>query len=151
MKKLTLIIMAVLAIGFTSCSSDDDAVAVNQVPEEITGALAVDFPNATDIEYEIIGDQYIVDFEVNMVDYEALYNSDGTLVKYKYDILTSEVPQEILTTITTEYDNRAIDDAEILVINDVNYYQIELNNVPVDDKIVFNTNGTVNTEIVFWD
>ena len=152
MKRLSLIVMTALALGFTSCSDDDDDdLNSSQVPTEISAALNSEFPNATDIEYETFGDQYIVDFEIDTVDYEALYNSDGTLVKYKYDIFTSEVPESIMVTIAADYNNRTIDDAEILVIDSVNYYQIELNNTPTDDYIVFNEDGTVNTSIVFWD
>ncbi|WP_179374580.1 PepSY-like domain-containing protein [Winogradskyella wichelsiae] len=152
MKRLSLIVMTALALGFTSCSDDDDDdLNSAQVPNEITVALDSEFPNATDIEYEAFGEQYIADFEIDTVDYEALYNSDGTLVKYKYDSLTSEVPESVMTTIAADYDNRTIDDAEILVIDSVNYYQIELNNTPTDDYIVFNEDGTVNTSIVFWD
>lgn len=151
MKKLALIVMSIFAFSFTSCSDDNDGVAAVQVPSEIKTAFEMQFPNATDVDYALIGNQYIIDFDFDMIDHEALYNSDGTLVKYKYDILTTEVPQGILTTITNNYENRLIDDAEILVIDGFIYYQIELDNVPLDDQIVFNADGTVNTSLVFWD
>ncbi|NRR90275.1 PepSY-like domain-containing protein [Winogradskyella undariae] len=151
MKRFPLIVMIAVTLGFTSCSDDDDDLSISQVPSEINVAFDAEFPNATDVEYETYGDQYIVEFEIGNVDYEALYNNDGSLVKYKYDILISEVPESITTTIATDYNNRTIDDAEILVIDDVNYYLIELNNTPTDDHIVFNEDGTVNTTVLFWD
>jgi len=151
MKKLAILAMTILAINFTSCSDDDDAVSMSEVPNEVTLAFETQFPEATDVDYETFNDQYEVDFDLNNVDYEALYDMDGTLVKYKYDILDTDVPQEILTAIINEYDDRPIDDAEILVIDGTNYYQIELDNTPTDDQILFNTDGTVNTTIAYWD
>lgn len=151
MKKIAIIALGVFALGFTSCNDDDNSIAMTQVPNEVVTAFEVQFPNATDVEYAQMGNQYVVDFDLNSVDYDALFNADGTLVQFKYDILVTEIPQEILTTITTDYDGRPIDDAEILVIGDATYYQIELNNIPLDDYLVFNTDGTVNTTIEYWE
>lgn len=153
MKKLVILTLSIFAFSFISCSDDDndDGLSSTQVPSEITAAFEEQFPNATDVEYSVFDDQYTVDFDIDLVDYEALYNNDGTIVKYKFDILNSEVPQPILTTIATDYENRPLDDAEILVIDTVNYYQIELDNTPTDDTIVFNEDGTVNTTVIYWD
>lgn len=151
MKKIAIIALSIFALGFTSCNDDDDGIAMTQVPNEVVTAFEVQFPNATDVEYAQMGNQYVVDFDLNSVDYDALFNADGTLVQFKYDILVTEIPQEILTTITTDYDGRPIDDAEVLVIGDATYYQIELNNIPLDDYLVFNTDGTVNTTIEYWE
>lgn len=152
MKTQAIAFIAILFLVLTSCNNDDDNnLLQNQVPNEVIVAFQGQFPNATDVEYQKVGGQYEVDFDINNVEHDALYNADGTLVKYKYDILSSEVPQAILITIETDYENRLIDDAEILMIDEVVYYQIELENIPVDIKLVFNNDGTVNTAIPFWE
>ena len=149
--KQIILTLTVLALGFTSCSSDDDSTLTGQTPNAVTTAFNLKFPTATDVEYIQIGTDYEVDFDINTVDHEALFTSDGNLVKYKYDILLSAVPQAIKTTVELDFENRMIDDTEILVIDSVNYYQLELEKQPNDDKFVFNADGTVNTNIVYWD
>lgn len=152
MKTQTISFIAILFLGLTSCNNDDDNnLSSNQVPNEVMVAFQTQFPNATDVEYQKTGDQYEVDFDVNNVEYDALYKADGTLIKYKYDILSSEIPQAILSAIETDHENRLIDDAEILMIDEVVYYQIELENIPLDIKLVFNSDGAVNTTIPFWE
>ncbi|WP_179351448.1 PepSY-like domain-containing protein [Winogradskyella vidalii] len=153
MKKLVFLTLSIFAFSFSSCSDDDndDDLNASQVPTEVSTAFEAQFPNAADVEYELFNNEYIVDFEIDFVDYEALYDSEGNLIKYKYDILNSEVPEAISTTISNDYDNRPIDDAEILVIDTINYYLIEIDNTPADDKLVFNEDGTINTTVIYWD
>ncbi len=152
MRTYAITFLAIFGLFLTSCNTDDDTnLPLNQIPNEVNLAFRTQFPNAVDVEYNKIGTQYKVDFEIDLTDYEAIFNEDGTMVKYKYDILTAEVPQTILTTIDADYGNRVIDDSEILNIGDMTYYQIELDNFPTDDRIVFNEDGTVNTTITFWE
>ncbi|MGO3719370.1 MAG: hypothetical protein ACTJGD_08560 [Mesonia hippocampi] len=150
MKHLVLALTA-FTLVLTSCSSDDNDITMEETPNAVTAAFNLQFATATDVEYTKIGTDYEVDFDIATVDHEALFTSDGSLVKYKYDIFLSEVPQAIKTTVETDFENRIIDDTEILVVDSVNYYQLELENQPNDDKLVFNADGTVNTGIVYWD
>lgn len=149
--KQIILALTVLTFGFTSCNSDDDNTQPDQIPNAVTTAFNLQFSTATDVEYTKIGTDYEVDFDIATVDHEALFTSDGNLIKYKYDILLSEVPQAIKTTVETDFENRIIDDTEILVVHSVNYYQLELENQPIDNELVFNADGTVNTNTTYWD
>jgi len=152
MKKIALIFVTTLAFGFTSCDSDDDSdLNINQVPETVITAFETEFPNATDIDYEKKGDQYEVDFEIDNIDYDALFTADGNLVKYKKDVSSADVPQAILDTIANDYPNLQIDDSELLIVDDNTYYQIELDNEPNDEHLVFNLDGTINDILIFWE
>lgn len=149
MKNLILI-MTVVSLGFFSCSKDDD-VKITDTPAAVQTSFEAEFPNATDVSSEKKGNDYEVDFRLNNVEHEALFTAEGTLVKYKYDVLLTAFPESIKTTVSTDYEGKTIDDTEALVIEDVTYYQLELENSPQDIKLVFNADGTVNTQIPYWD
>lgn len=151
MKKL-FFAFAAFTLVLNSCSSDDDTTNTAQ---EVSNAVRVifraEFPNATDVEYTKVANDYEIDFKIADVDYKALYKGDATFVKYKYDILSSELPQTIITAVETDFEDRKIDDTEILLIDGTNYYQLELENQPNDDQLVFNSDGALNASIYYWD
>lgn len=149
MKNLILI-MTVLSIGFFSCDKDDD-VKITDTPTAVQTSFEAKFPNATAVSSEKKGNDYEVDFRLNNVEHEALFTAEGTLVKYKYDVLLSVFPESIKTTVSTDYEGKTIDDTEALVIDGATYYQLELDNSPQDMKLVFNADGTLNTQIPYWD
>ncbi|CAM3601613.1 PepSY-like domain-containing protein [Zobellia roscoffensis] len=147
---------AILSLGIISCDNNDDDFADNdsdilnsEVPAVVKSAFEDTFSNATDVEWETIGESYNVDFDMETVEYEALYEASGTLTNYKYDIAASELPEAVKTAIVNDYDNKQIDDAEVLIVGENTYYQIELDKEPTDLHLVFNQDGNVNTEVVF--
>lgn len=122
-----------------------------KVPEAVTAAFEAKFPNATEVEYEQEHSHFVVDFEVKGVDHEAEYQADGTLIRYKYELLLSELPQPISTTVKKDFGELVIDDAEVMVINGVSYYQLELESTTVEKELVFDQEGTLHQNIPYWD
>ena len=116
----------------------------------VLNAFQSNYPKASDVEWEMLGDDYQVDFEIERVDYEAIFSAEGDMLKYKYEISSTELPEAVKKAITANYANYQIDDTDILVINKDLYYQVELDGKP-DKHLVLNEDGSENASITYWD
>lgn len=138
-----------LLIG-AGCESDDEDDFRADVPSVVLNAFQSNYPKASDVEWEMLGDDYQVDFEIERVDYEAIFSAEGDMLKYKYEISSTELPEAVKKAITANYANYQIDDTDILVINKDLYYQVELDGKP-DKHLVLNEDGSENASITYWD
>lgn len=140
---------AILAGTSISCDNDDSPNV--ETPSVVLNTFQSEFPEAMDVEWEEINDEYEVEFEIENIDHTAILSSNGNLIKYKYDILLSELPEPVNNTINASYDLNEIDDTKILKIDGETYYQVEFEKNLMDDKVVFNATGEVNSEIEYLD
>ncbi|HCV79609.1 MAG: hypothetical protein CMP12_11030 [Zunongwangia sp.] len=149
--KMTLYLFSLvsLLIG-AGCESDDEDDFRADVPSVVLNAFQSNYPKASDVEWEMLGDDYQVDFEIERVDYEAIFSAEGDMLKYKYEISSTELPEAVKKAITANYANYQIDDTDILVINKDLYYQVELDGKP-DKHLVLNEDGSENASITYWD
>jgi len=116
----------------------------SQVPSLVVNSFKQQFPKASDIEWEIKGELYDVDFETGFfTDHEAWYDKEGKRVKYKKDIKSSELPKPILTAVKKDFSEYRIDDAEKIEENDSTTYKVELDKFSEDLKIIFNEDGKI--------
>tara|TARA_B100001123_G_scaffold391200_1_gene469379 strand:- start:244 stop:696 length:453 start_codon:yes stop_codon:yes gene_type:complete len=146
---LYLFSLVSLLIG-AGCESDDEDDFRADVPSVVLNAFQSNYPKASDVEWEMLGDDYQVDFEIERVDYEAIFSAEGDMLKYKYEISSTELPEAVKKAITANYANYQIDDTDILVINKDLYYQVELDGKP-DKHLVLNEDGSENASITYWD
>ncbi|MEO2072691.1 MAG: hypothetical protein ABGW99_15265 [Zunongwangia sp.] len=86
--KMTLYLFSLvsLLIG-AGCESDDEDDFRADVPSVVLNAFQSNYPKASDVEWEMLGDDYQVDFEIERVDYEAIFSAEGDMLKYKRDII----------------------------------------------------------------
>ena len=147
MKKTVFLVLAI-AMVFTACEDDDIRNA--DIPSVVLNGFTEQFSNATGVEWEKKADLYEVEFEIEKIDYEAILSSDGTIVKYKYDVSYEALPEAVQASITADYDKANIDEIELIQISETNYYQVEFDAEPNDNKIIFEESGQVTTEITTW-
>lgn len=147
MKKSIFLILAI-AMGFTACEDDD--MRNSDIPSVVLNGFTEQFLDAKGVEWEKKADIYEAEFDIYNVDHEAILNTEGSLLKYKYDIVYEELPEAIKTTITTDYDKTKVDKVELLKISENTYYQVEFDEEPTDTKIIFEETGAVNTEVTTW-
>ncbi|MFC6860746.1 PepSY-like domain-containing protein [Zunongwangia atlantica] len=146
---LYLFSLVSLLVG-AGCESDDEDDFRADVPSVVLNAFQAEYPKAKDVEWEMFGEDYEVDFEVENIDYEAIFNAEGNMLKYKYEIAKTALSEEVNNKLATNYKGYQVDDTAILVIDTVLYYQVELDGNP-DKNLVFNEDGTLNTNVLFWD
>ncbi|MCC9137145.1 PepSY-like domain-containing protein [Pontibacter silvestris] len=144
-------LLFILSFFMFSCNDDDNDVAPNSVPEAVTNALATAFPDATDVEWEMSGENYEADFDVNTVDYKALLTADGSMLMYKHDIAQANLPEAVRTSISQNYNSLQVDDTELLSLSGTTYYQIDFDQEGQDTKVVFTEDGQVQEQLTYWD
>ncbi|HLU84891.1 MAG TPA: PepSY-like domain-containing protein [Vicingaceae bacterium] len=146
MKKQILILSAALAISLSAQAQD---IPQSQVPSVILNQFNKQFPKATDVEWEMDGNLYNVDFEIGWnIDHEVWYNAEGKIVKHKEDISKSELPKAVNDRIQADFSGYSIDDLERITDNGKVIYKMELNALTQTDwDIVIDSEGKVISKI----
>ncbi|MUH34721.1 hypothetical protein D9O36_02605 [Zobellia amurskyensis] len=121
----------------------------NQVPSIIVNKFNKQFPNASDIEWEMDGSLYNVDFEMGWnTDHDVWYNAEGDVVKHKEDIAKSELPQAVKDRIKTDFKGYSIDDLERITDNQKVVYKLELDAFTKQDwDAIIDADGTLISKI----
>ncbi len=106
------------------------------------------YPNAEDVEWEMEGESYKVEFEIDREDHEIWYASDGNTAKMEKEISDSDLPQAIHSAISYTYEGYTIDGIDMIEENGVATYEVELEKSGDDDKkVLFDTDGKVLNEM----
>lgn len=146
MKKQILILSAALAISLSAQAQD---IPQSQVPSVILNQFNKQFPKTTDVEWEMDGNLYNVDFEIGWnIDHEIWYNAEGKMVKHKEDISKSELPKAVNNRIQEDFSGYSIDDLERITDNGKVVFKMELNALTQTDwDIVIDSEGKVISKI----
>ena len=143
----TLSILMIVTLAILGYAQDQD-VPQSQVPSEILNQFNSQFPDATNVEWEMKGDLYNVEFEIGWIidlgwnnDHEVWYNAASEMVKHKEDISPDELPEPVNNRIKTDFNGYTIDDLKRITDKGVVVYKMELNSsqqqdwdVVIDDK-----------------
>lgn len=143
MKKLFLI--SSLALVFFTNKLIAQDIRQNQVPSLIVNNFQKTFPKAFDVEWELEGENYKVEFETGLLgkDYNVWYNKRGKLIRYKKEIAKSELPQKVQAKINSDFKTYRIDDLEEIFQGNNITYKVELKSISQDWKVVFDNSGNV--------
>lgn len=146
MKKQLLVFGTTLAIALTTQAQD---IPQSQVPSVIVNEFNKQFPKATDVEWEMDGSLYNVEFEIGWnIDHEVWYNAEGKVVKHKEDISKSELPKAVIDRIKTDFKGYSIDDLERISDNGKVVYKMELEALTLQDfDVVMDSNGKILSKI----
>lgn len=129
----------------------DNEIAPSQVPSIVVNTFKHHFPHAKDIEWEIVDSNYEVSFEVENIDYKASLDSTGTLVKYKYEIDKTTIPNGIKSFLEQEYPQERWEDPEHIKEGNSGYFQLELDGFFNDKKLVLDSMGKELPNINYWN
>jgi hypothetical protein len=142
MKVKVIQLLALIFMGTSFVFAQD--VPESEVPSVIVNSFKKEFPKARDVEWELKGDQYNVEFEIGFFsDYEAWFDSSGKLLKYTEEISKSDLPEAVKETIKSQFAGYRIDDAEKIVENGVETYEVEIEKKDDERKLVFTKDGTI--------
>lgn len=138
MKKFSLLILLSVAVSFVAC---DNEIASSQVPSIVKNTFMNHFPQARDTEWEIQDEDYEVSFEIDNVDYDALLDSSGNLLKYKYEIARIALPESIKSFLEKNYPQEKWENAEHIIEGNIEYFQLELDDFFKDKKLVVDSSA----------
>lgn len=141
MKKLVAASMSLICIGLTKSYAQD--IKQSDVPSVVVNSFEKAFPKAMDVEWELKGDLYKVEFETGATerDHSAWYSKTGELKKHKEDITKNELPKAVLAKIAKDYSGFTVDDCDKYTADGKSTYKVELDSATQEWKITFDANG----------
>ena len=152
MKLMTLSFVAASAFSLSFLGFDKDQdIPQSEVPSVVLNALSSAHPTAANIDWEKQKDTYEAEFDIDTKDYTVLISSTGNVVKTKYDVANTELPETIQSQISSNYKNYKLDDVEMVETDGRKYYQVELDGKLKDKKLVLDEAGKEQTSMTYWD
>lgn len=140
MKKI-MVLLAGLLLGTILVHAQDIPQA--QVPSVVLNAFKKDFPKAKDIEWELKGELYQVDFEIGFADHEVTLDNTGKLVKHKQEIKQAELPQAVATVIAKDFNGYRVSDISKTIDNAVTTYKLDLKKGQEEWEVTFDETGNI--------
>jgi len=145
MKKINLIVAASLMLA--SNISFGQELPKSKVPSAVVNSFQKSFPKTHDVEWELNGDQYKVEFETGLSDdHNAWFDNAGKLVKHEQEISESKLPTEVLATIKSDFKGYKIDDVKKITVDNKVIYAVELDSLMAknhDVKVTFDAAGKI--------
>lgn len=139
MKKL---IFAICLAGASTVAVAQD-IRQSEVPSVVLNAFQSKFSNAADVEWEMKGDLYKVEFEIGKFDHYLWIDKNGKVVKHKEELSKSDLPPAINDKIKAEYKDYRVDDVYKIESDGKVTYEVELDGNRGDREITFAPDGTV--------
>lgn len=148
MSKFLYLFTPLILLSFLGC---DNEIAPSQVPSVVKNTFKQQFPHAEDVEWKNLNNDYEVDFELEDVDYTALLDNTGNLLKHKYERDKTTVPNRILSFLVREYPKDTWEDLEYVKDGNSEYFQLEIDGFINDKKLVVDSLGNVLTNVKYWN
>ncbi|MGO3719374.1 MAG: PepSY-like domain-containing protein [Mesonia hippocampi] len=105
------------------------------------------YPNATDVEWEMEGENYKVEFDMGKMDNEIWYSIDGNTIKTEMEITENDLPSAVKNTVQSKYPDYKIDEVEMTEENGKKTYEVELEKwFQEDRKLMISENGDLISE-----
>jgi outer membrane biogenesis lipoprotein LolB len=139
MKNLFVIVAIAAIFSLNACTTTG-----KEVPAKVKSAFSQKFPNAKKIKWDKENDnEWEAEFKMNDNEYSANFSSDGTWTETEYEIEMSEIPSLVKVTLDKEFAGYDIEEAEIKLNPDGEFYEFELENDDSKMEVVISMDGTV--------
>lgn len=146
----SIFLTTALTIFLLSNKATAQEMPQSQVPSVIVNNFQKQFAKAFDVEWELKGNLYQVEYEMGVLgtDHEAWYNQTGKLVKHKEEIGKKELPQKVLSSIDKSFSFYRIDDVKKITETNNVTYTLELKSLTEEWKVAYDKNGELLSKIV---
>jgi len=142
MKKQITLLATALTLSSTATFAQD--INPSEVPSVVANSFKKEFPKASDIDWELDGDNYNVDFEIGWgIDHEIWYDAAGKMIKHEEEISKGDLPKEVTSKISTDFKDLRIDGAKKITEGMQVTYKVELENFTEEWKVFFSSTGEV--------
>jgi|SRR5690606_3738137 len=140
----TLKILAAFLFVTTVAIAQD--MKTSDVPTAVKAAFDKEYPKATDVEWEKKMGNYEVDFDLNKLDHEIVYNASGNVVRKEQDLAEADLPQAIRDEIKSKYAGHKIEDVDMIWENNTITYEVEIEKGQDEKTVTFNATAKVLNE-----
>ncbi len=135
-------LLLALCLLFSSLTYAQD-IPVSSVPAVVMTSFTKTFPNAVKVEWEMKGELYNAEFDVDRRDHEVWLNNKGAIVKHKQEIKSRELPAAVSASLKKNYKGFWIDDVDKYEVAKQFYYKIELKTLTQEKNIVVDGKGAI--------
>jgi Skp family chaperone for outer membrane proteins len=134
MKKMTMLMLAAVSIGFSACAQK---MKEADVPAAVRTAFTKQYP-AIPAKWEKENGQYEVNFTKDGASMSALYDANGSLKETETDIKVATLPEAVLTYVKEHYKGKTIkESARITKADGTVNYEAEVGGMDV----IFDASG----------
>lgn len=139
-------IAALIAFATATMSAQD--LSLDQVPANLKTKFSQSYTNVKDVEWEKKDNYYKVEFEINRMDHDIWYDSEGKVVKSKIEVASSELPSAVASAVKNAYPDYKIDSAEVLVNNGTTTYKVEIEKGWTKERnLIIDASGKIVSDI----
>ncbi|MBJ7882544.1 PepSY-like domain-containing protein [Gelidibacter salicanalis] len=122
MKTLKIILGTFLTCAIFAFSSGGD-----QAPQKVKDAFAKKFPTAKNVKWDKENaTEWEAEFKMNKTEYSANFLEDGTWKETEHEIDEREIPQNVKSSLMTEYSGYKIKESELSETKDGMLYEFEI-------------------------
>lgn len=141
--------LSIIAGLFAISLSFGQDIPQSQVPSLIVNSFQQDYPNAKDIEWEMKGEAYEVEFELGWPskDHEIRYDATGKILLHKEEISKKDLPAKVAEVLNTEYKSYRIKDIEKIVEGERTVYTLEAKSISEEWDLVIDPEGNILSKI----
>jgi hypothetical protein len=115
-------------------------------PANLQQKFKVDFPKASDVEWETTGDIYEVEFDVKFRDCKAYYDSDGNLLMTVEEMYRSELPAVVKNAAESKYPKYHFEDIDKIRRGTEVFYKIEMELRDMEVELLIRSDGVILSE-----
>ncbi len=153
MKYLVLIFVLPLLLACSKSETNEPAGDNNntilnddssEIPKAVMEAFKAKFPDVTDVEWEVESDKYEVEFMMDSKEYEAEFDKEGNWLSTENEISKSEIPEQVINSINTNYEGYDIKEAEFVTSAEYGeLYEVMLEMLDKQIEVAINKEGKV--------
>lgn len=116
-----------------------------QVPSLVVNSFQQKFPKAIDVEWELSGDLYKVEFETGLLgaDHDAWFDKTGKLIKHEEEISQSDLPQKVTAKINSEFNGYWVSDVKKISEGAKVVYTLEVKKLTEEWKLAIDAAGNI--------
>lgn len=150
MKTIATVVLALFAT-ITMNSQELEPLKKVNVPMSYTEGLLKEYPNAKDIKWDRLNDNYKVSFEDGELERTIHFNKQGDKVRIDSEMVTTKLPVTLSDAIKKDYSDYYIDSVHSITKNGVTTYEVVLHKKDWVEEIIlrYNSSGEVLRESKF--
>lgn len=139
MKPFKVIVGAFLVTTLFAFTLEGDKAS-----QKVKDAFAKKFPAANKVKWEKENaTEWEAEFEINKVEYSANFLEDGTWTETEHEIEEKDVPQNVKSTLKSEFPDYEMEEAEISETQNGIVYEFEIEKGETEIKVVIALDGTI--------
>ncbi|MFT6503234.1 MAG: putative lipoprotein NlpE involved in copper resistance [Crocinitomicaceae bacterium] len=138
-KKITTMVLLV-GLGIVSCAQETSS----ETPTKVEDAFNAKFPKAKHVEWEKENDtEWEAEFKLNGTDYSANFSDEGVWKETEHGIKIKQLPEAIQNTLSSEFSEYKIEEAEMVESPDFSGYEVEIEKGEESMEVVFDQAGKI--------